>query len=122
MEHEILQALLYCIEKHPKGDENKEWFTKLIQNSLNGNADLEIDADLIYNATVIESILASILSVDIKTIVKVRLVHKIICTLWEENNWDTNTLTSYILENKPTVINPQPIPSDNNNNNNNITD
>jgi hypothetical protein len=83
---------------------------------------LEIDADLIYNATVIESILASILSVDIKTIVKVRLVHKIICTLWEENNWDTNTLTSYILENKPTVINPQPIPSDNNNNNNIITD
>ena len=79
----ILQMLLTCMEKHPDEDVNKGWFIKLIQNSLEGKTDLEIDADLIYNATVIESILANILSIDIKTIVKIRLVHKVICTLWE---------------------------------------
>src|SRR5438552_15532048 len=77
MEQEILQALLNCIERHPEEGENKTWFTRLIKNSLSGNNDPEINTDLIYNAMVIESILASLLSIDIKTIVKVRLVHSI---------------------------------------------
>ena len=81
MEHEILQALLRCIEKHPKGSENKEWFIKLIQDSLNGVTSPEIDADLFYNATVVENLLVNLLAIDIKIIVKVRMVYKIINTL-----------------------------------------
>src|SRR5438876_12170805 len=110
MEHKILQALLCCIEKHPKGSENKEWFIKLIQDSLNGVTSPEIDADLFYNATVVENLLANLLAIDIKIIVKVRMVHKIINTLWEENNWDVALLNSYILGDKPT---PQSISQDN---------
>src|SRR5438876_153678 len=64
MEQEILQALLNCIEKHPEEGENKTWFTRLIKNSLSCNNSSEIDTDLIYNATVIESILANLLSQD----------------------------------------------------------
>src|SRR5438552_2751712 len=45
---EILQALLQCIENHPKEDENKKWFAKLIQDSLNGITNQETDIDLIY--------------------------------------------------------------------------
>ena len=101
MEHEILQAMLCCIEKYPKGSENKEWFIKLIQNSLGGMSNPEIDADLFFNATVIENLLANLLAVDIKVIVKVRMVHKIINTLWEENKWDITLLNSYILGDKP---------------------
>ena len=101
MEHEILNALLLCIEKYPEGSENKEWFIKLIQDSLNGNTNSEIDADLIYNATVIENLLANLLAVDIKVIVKIRIVYKIINTLWEENKWDSNLLNSYILKKSP---------------------
>ena len=86
MEQEILEALLVCIEKHPKGSENKEWFIKLIQDSLNGNTNSETNEDLIYNATVVENILANLLAVDIKTIVKIKLLYKIINTVWEENN------------------------------------
>jgi hypothetical protein len=101
MEQEILYALLQHIEKHPKGEENKEWFIRLIQNSLNNTTNSDIDTDLIYNATVEENLLANLLVVDIKTIVKVRLIQKIINTLWEENNWDITILNSYILNEKP---------------------
>src|SRR5438552_15394381 len=110
MEHEILQALLYCIEKHPKESENKEWFIKLIQDSFNGITSPEIDADLFYNATVVENLLANLLAIDIKIIVKVKIVHKIINILWEENNWDITLLNSYILGDKPI---PQNISQDN---------
>ena len=48
MEQEILQTLLMCIEKHPEESDNKKWFIRLIQNSLSGNNDPEIDIDLIY--------------------------------------------------------------------------
>jgi len=99
---QIIQALLQCIEKYPEGSENKEWFTKLFQDSLSGKINSETDLDLVYNATIGENILASILAIDIKTIVKIRMVHKIIIILWEENKWDTNSLNKYILEEKPT--------------------
>ena len=105
MEQEILQTLLTCIEKHPEESDNKKWFIRLIQNSLSGNNDPEIDIDLIHNATVIENILANMLSIDIRTIVKIRLVHKTICTLWEENGGNLEELNNYILENKPMLIN-----------------
>src|SRR5438477_3633854 len=45
------------------------------------------------------------LSIDIRTIVKIRLVHKTICTLWEENGRNLEELNNYILENKPMLIN-----------------
>jgi len=105
MEQEILQALLNCIERHLEEGENKTWFTRLIRNSLSGNNDPEIDTDLIYNATVIENILANLLFIDIKTIVKIRLVHRTISSLWKENRGDIRMLNNYILENKPTIIN-----------------
>ena len=105
MEQEILQTLLTCIEKYPEESDNKKWFIRLIQNSLSGNNDPEIDIDLIHNATVIENILANMLSIDIRTIVKIRLVHKTICTLWEENGGNLEELNNYILENKPMLIN-----------------
>jgi len=98
---QILQALLQCIQEHPKGDENKEWFIKLIQDSLNDTKNQEIDEDLIYNATVVENILTNLLAIDIRTIVKIRMVHKTINVLWEENKWDMNLLNSYILNSKP---------------------
>jgi hypothetical protein len=82
---QIIQALLQCIEKYPEGSENKEWFMKLFQDSLNGRTNIETEVDLIYNATVIENILATLLAIDIKLIVKVRMVHKVITTIWEEN-------------------------------------
>src|SRR5438552_13376748 len=108
MEQEILQALLNCIERYPEEGENKIWFTRLIRNSLSDNNDPKIDTDLIYNATVIESIFANLLSIDIKTIVKVRLVHRTISFLWEENGEDIRVLNNYILENKFTIINTDP--------------
>src|SRR5438477_2462601 len=113
MEQEILKALLACIEKHPKGSENKEWFIKLIQDSLNGNTNSETNEDLIYNATVVENILANLLAVDIKTIIKIRLLYKIINTVWEENNWDVNFLNSYIFEEKSTSRDTQDISQEN---------
>src|SRR5438477_13202124 len=108
MEKEIFQALLNYIERHPEEEENKTSFTRLIKNSLSYNNNPEIDTDLIYNTMVIESILANLLSIDIKTIVKVRLVHRTISSLWEENGEDIRVLNNYILENKPTIINTDP--------------
>src|SRR5438552_18111829 len=105
MEQEILQALLNCIERHPEEGENKTWFTRLIKNSLSGNNDLEINIDLIYNAMVIESILVNLLSIDIKTIVKIKLVYRTISSLWKKNEGDIRVLNNYILENKSTIIN-----------------
>ena len=71
MEQEIIAALLQCIERYPEGQTNKTWFTKLFQNSLGNQQDPDIDVDLIYNATVLENLLARILAIDIKTIVKI---------------------------------------------------
>src|SRR5438876_9967140 len=113
MEQEILEVLLACIEKHPKGSENKEWFIKLIQDSLNSNTNSETNEDLIYNPTVVENILANLLTVDIKTIVKIRLLYKIINTVWKENNWNANFLNSYIFEEKPTSCDIQDISQEN---------
>src|SRR5438477_10712813 len=100
MEFEIIQALLQCIENYLEDSENKEWFTKLFQNSLRGQNNIEIDIDLIYNATFMENLLATLFAIDAKTIVKVRMVHKVIITLWEENNWDLNALNNYIINEK----------------------
>ena len=108
MYNEILQALLECIGKHPEGEENKKWFMKLIQDSLEKKTNPETDVDLIYNATIIEDILANILAIDIKTIVKIRMIHKIITTLWIENGWDLSSLNNYILENKPIILDNSP--------------
>ena len=38
---EILQALLQCIDKHTEEDKSIIWFTKLIQNSLEGKSTLK---------------------------------------------------------------------------------
>ena len=103
MELGIIQALLQCVEKYPKGEENKEWFTRLFQDSLNNTTSSTTDDDLIYNATVVENILATLLSIDIKTIVKIRMVHKVVLTLWRENNWDPNELDKYIVGEKPAL-------------------
>ena len=100
---QILQALLSCIERNPDGDQNKAWFTRLIQNSLNGQNCPETDLDLIYNATTIEHILATLLAIDIKTIVKIKMVQKVITTMWEENNWNMNLLNKFILNKKPII-------------------
>lgn len=109
MVYEIIQALLQCIEKYPDGKENKDWFTRLFQDSLNKENSSTTDTGLIYNATVIEHLLATLLAIDIKTVVKIRMVHKIVITLWEENNWDLNELNKYMLDEKPiTTIDMQP--------------
>ena len=105
MEQEILQTLLICIEKYPEESDNKKWFIRLIQNSLNGNNNSKINIDLIYNTTVIESILVNMLSINIRTIIKIRLVHKTICILWEENSENLKILNNYILKNKLVLIN-----------------
>src|SRR5438552_18602543 len=105
MEQEIFQTFLMCIKKHSEKSDNKKWFIRLIQNSLSDNNNPEIDIDLIHNATVIENILANMLSINIRTIVKIRLVHKTICTLWKENGENLEELNNYILENKPVLIN-----------------
>src|SRR5438552_5837355 len=112
MEQEIFQTFLMCIKKHSEKSDNKKWFIRLIQNSLSDNNDPEIDIDLIHNATVIENILANMLLINIRTIVKIRLVHKIICILWEENGGNLKKLNNYILENKPVLINTSPEPAE----------
>src|SRR5438477_1095630 len=89
MEFKIIQALLQCIEKYPEGSKNKEWFTKLFQNSLGGQNNIEIDIDLVYNTTFMENILAILLAIDIKIIVKVK-----------ENNWNLNALNNYVINEK----------------------
>ena len=109
MEQEIIQVLLECMEKYPESNENKKWFTKLIKNSLEGNTEQEIEIDLLYNATIIENILALMLTVDIKTIVKLRIISQIINMIWIENNWNVNLLNSYVLSEKP-QFDPRPIP------------
>ena len=111
MEHEIfqiLQALLECIESYPDGYNNKIWFTRLIQNSLNGEACFETELDLIYNATMMDHILATILAIDIKTIVKTKMLHKVIFTMWENKKLDFNILNRYILEEKPIIVENTP--------------
>src|SRR5438477_10764017 len=105
MEQEILQTLLTCIEKHPEKSDNKKWFIRLIQNSLSGNNNPKIDIDLIHNATVIENILSNMLLINIRTIVKIRLVYKTICILWKENGRNLEELNIYILEIKPVLMN-----------------
>ena len=80
----ILQALVELIEKHPQGCDNKEWLLQLIYNSLMRTSDTNIEADLIYNTTLGENILANLLAVNIKTIVKTRILQKLLNRLWEE--------------------------------------
>ena len=105
MEFEIIRMLLQCIERYPKGSENKEWYTKLFQDSLEGKANPSTDIELVYNATGMDNILATLLAIDIKTVVKIRMVHKVITTLWGENRWTTDYLNAYILSEKPSLVN-----------------
>ena len=104
MEQEILQAILKCIENYPEGEKNKNWFIRLVQNSLHENSYIETDRDLIYNATNGEQIISTLLAINIKTVVKIRMVYKIINATWEENKWDINLLNNFILQDKPTTL------------------
>ena len=113
---QIIQALLQCVERHSKDSENKDWLIKLFQNSLTSQNTTEIDSELIYNVTFLENILANILAIDIKTIVKIRMIQKIIWVTWEENQWDTSMFNNYIFNENPTRnTNIQPNLEENNN-------
>ena len=72
---QIIQALLQCIEKYPEGSENKEWFMKLFQDSLNGRTNIETEVDLIYNATVIENILATCNNTNMSMLTERKHIH-----------------------------------------------
>ena len=64
-----------------------------------------------------ENLLAILLAIDVKTIVNVRMVHIVIITLWEENNWDLIVLNNYIINEKPIpndIIQPNPERNSNN--------
>ena len=49
--------------------------------------------------------MARLLAIDVKTIVKIRIVHKTIIALWKENKWDLNLLSNYILNEKSNSLN-----------------
>ena len=85
MELEVIQALIQCVERYSTDNNSKEQFTKLFQNSITGQHNTEVDSELIYNATYMENLLTNILLINIKTVVKIRMVQKIIIFLWEEN-------------------------------------
>ena len=106
MEYVIIQALGQCIERLP-ADCNKEWITRLFQNSINGASNSVTDDELIYNATLVENVMATLLAIDIRVIVKVRMVYKVIVVLWEVNEWDQGLLNSYIVEKIPGFLDSQ---------------
>ena len=81
MEFVIIQVLFQCIERLPADCDNKKWISRLFQNSINGISSLVTNDELIYNVTVVENVMATLLSVDIRVIVKVRMVYKVIVTL-----------------------------------------
>ena len=109
MELEIIRTLLQCIERYPEGSENKKWYTKLFQDSLEGTTNPSTDIELVNNATGMDNILSTLLAIDIKTVVKIRMVHKVIVTAWEERGWNIDYLNSYVLNEKPSLPNTIPL-------------
>ena len=51
-----------------------------------------------------DHILATILIIDIKIIVKTRMLHKVIYIMWEERKLDFNILDKYILKEKSNIV------------------
>jgi len=93
--NQFIQTLLQLKDNHKK--EDQQWFQKLLELNLQNSESVDINAGLLINFTVLDSIVAKLLNLDTKLLAKIRVVGDYINQIWESNRGNTSKLYEFIM-------------------------
>ena len=116
----IIEHLSILKDDHHTDDIN--WFFRLIQNCHHRTESEEIDLGISFNTTMLDTIIAKMMNIDPRLIVKANIIKKYIKDLWSKNKMDTNILDEHIINDiqhrstiatvlRPSDSQPQPNPT-----------
>ena len=92
---QFIQTLLQLKDNHKQ--EDQQWFQKLLEQNTQNLESIDINAGLLINFTVLDSIIAKLLNFDLKLLAKIRVVGAYINQLWESNGGDIIKLNEFIM-------------------------
>lgn len=92
---QFIQTLLQLKDNHKQ--EDQQWFQKLLELNSHNLESIDINAGLLINFTVLDSIIAKLLNFDLKLLAKIRVVGAYINQLWESNGGDITKLNDFII-------------------------
>src|SRR5262245_49441444 len=72
--------------------DDKEWFFKLVQNCYHRRESEEIDLDISFNTTMLNTITAKMMNIDPQLIIKADIIKTYIKDLWIKNALNTSIL------------------------------
>src|SRR6185369_6092210 len=93
--NQFIQTLLQLKDNHKK--EDQQWFQKLLELNLQNSESVDINAGLLINFTVLDSIVAKLLNLDTKLLAKIRVVGDYINQIWKSNRGNTSKLYEFIM-------------------------
>src|SRR6185369_4924901 len=79
----FIQTLLQLKDNHKQ--EDQQWFQKLLEQNTQNLESIDINAGLLINFTVLDSIIAKLLNFDLKLLAKIKVIEAYINQLWENN-------------------------------------
>lgn len=92
---QFIQTLLQLKDNHKQ--EDQQWFQKLLDLNSRNLESIDINAGLLINFTVLDSIIAKLLNLDLKLLAKIRVVGAYINQLWESNGGNLSSLNDFIM-------------------------
>jgi hypothetical protein len=98
LEQQIWETLGNLKDTHNKDDQ--EWFHKLLEYNKLGQNPHEIQAGILLNITILDSITAKLLAIDPIIVVKAKVIKDYITQLWTDNNGNLEAINQYIITDK----------------------
>ena len=92
----IIEHLSTLKDEHHTDD--KEWFVKLVQNCYHRKESEEIDLGISYNTTMLDTIIAKMMNIDPRLIIKADIIKTYIKDLWTKNEMNVNILEEHIIK------------------------
>src|SRR4051812_23197680 len=80
---------------------NLTWFKTIIEDSLVRRTNVESNSKFKYNATILDNITVTLLGINVKTVIKIKLIFDCIKVLWEQYNGNVNLFQEFFLTDKP---------------------
>ena len=95
LDNEILNVLATLKDEHNEKDQ--QWIRTLISNTAQGTSDPVIEAGIIVNITIIDTIIAKLLKIESRTLAKAKALKDYISDIWQNNGGNIDQLNGRIL-------------------------
>jgi len=97
IEERVLSFLCTLHDNHDIDDQ--QWVRSLLDHGINNNTSEVIELGTLIQTTVMDTLLAKLLGISPAVLAKAAIVEEYICTIWEHNNLDKQSLYNFILDN-----------------------